>query len=60
MTNSNPRANALGDRLILGAKRLAKFAEGLTDSEWDTPVLGDGRTIGVVVHHVASVYPVEV
>jgi uncharacterized damage-inducible protein DinB len=60
MSNSNNRANALADRLILGAMKLAKFAEGLSDSEWDTPVLGDGRTIGVVVHHVASVYPIEV
>jgi len=60
MSSSNSRANALADRLILGARELAKFAEGLSDSEWNKPVLGDGRTIGVVVHHVASVYPVEV
>ena len=60
MTNSNSRANALADRLILGANKLAALAEGLTDSEWNKPVLGDGRTIGVVVHHVASVYPIEV
>ncbi len=60
MTNSITRANALADRLILGAMELAKFTEGLTDSEWNKPVLGDGRTIGVVVHHVASVYPIEV
>lgn len=60
MTVSNTRANALADRLIIGSIKLAKFVEGLSDSEWDTPVLGDGRTIGVVVHHVASVYPIEV
>lgn len=60
MTDSNTRANALADRLIIGAMKLAKFVEGLSDSEWDAPVLGDGRTIGVVVHHVASVYPIEV
>ena len=60
MTNSITRANALADRLILGAKELANFTEGLTDSEWNKPVLGDGRTIGIVVHHVASVYPIEV
>ena len=60
MTNSNIRANALADRLISGARELAKFVEGLSDSEWNKPVKGDGRTIGVVVHHVASVYPVEV
>ena len=60
MSNSNNRANALAVRLILGAMKLAKFTEGLSDEEWDTPVTGDGRTIGVVVHHVASVYPIEV
>ena len=60
MSSSNSRANALADRLILGAMKLAKFAEGLSDPEWNKPVLGDGRTIGVVIHHVASVYPVEV
>lgn len=60
MTSSNTRANALADRLITGAMKLAKFTSGLSDSEWDKSVLGDGRTIGVVVHHVASLYPVEV
>ena len=60
MNNSNKRANALADRLISGAKELAKFVDGLSDSEWNKPVKGDGRTIGVVVHHVASVYPIEV
>jgi uncharacterized damage-inducible protein DinB len=60
MTNSNTRANALADRLILGAKKLANFVKGLSDTEWNQPVLGDGRTIGIVVHHVASVYPLEV
>ena len=26
----------------------------------DTPFTKDGRKIGVVVHHVASVYPIEI
>lgn len=60
MTNSNTRANALAERLLLGANTLATFAEGLSDTEWNKPVLGDGRTIGVVVHHVANVYPLEI
>ncbi len=60
MTNLNSRANALAERLLLGANTLATFAEGLSDSEWKKPVLGDGRTIGVVVHHVANVYPLEI
>lgn len=60
MTHLKTRADALADRLLIGANSLAKFAEGLSDLEWNTSVLGDGRTIGVVVHHVASVYPIEV
>jgi hypothetical protein len=56
----NPRANALADRLEHGAQALATFASALTDAQWRTPVLRDGREIGVVVHHVASVYPIEI
>ena len=53
-------ANALAERLEEGARALAAFAVGLTDSEWQTRVPHDGRTIGVIVHHVASVYPIEI
>ena len=60
MSNSINRADALADRLVQGARNLANFAEGLSETEWNKPVVGDGRTIGVVVHHVASVYPIEV
>lgn len=60
MSNSIKRSDALADRLLSGAQKLAKFAEGLSDSDWNKPVSGDGRPIGVVVHHVASVYPIEV
>ena len=54
------RAHALADRIELGATALATFAERLSDAEWRTPVPGDGRTIGVMIHHVATVYPLEV
>ncbi|HEX8072103.1 MAG TPA: DinB family protein [Pyrinomonadaceae bacterium] len=55
------RAAALAERIEEGAARLAAFAEGLSDEEWRTPVSGsDRRTVGVIVHHVASVYPLEV
>jgi DinB superfamily len=56
----NQRANALADRLEQGARALAVFASALTDAEWNTRVPKDGRKVGVVVHHVASVYPVEI
>jgi hypothetical protein len=54
------RANALAERLEQGARALADFASTLTDGEWQTRVPGDGRKIGVIVHHVASVYPLEI
>jgi hypothetical protein len=53
------RAEALAARVEKGAADLATFAEGLSDKEWRTPVR-DGRPVGVCVHHVASVYPVEI
>jgi hypothetical protein len=54
------RANALADRLEQGARALATFASALTDAQWQTRIPKDGRKIGVVVHHVASVYPLEI
>ena len=54
------RSNVLADRLEQGARDLANFANGLSDVEWSTPIPHDGRKIGTVVHHVASVYPIEV
>jgi hypothetical protein len=54
------RSHALADRLERGAHALAKLATGLTDEEWGTPMGRDPRAIGVVVHHVASVYPIEI
>jgi hypothetical protein len=54
------RANALADRLEQGAIALAAVATALTDKEWQTRIPGDGRKIGVVVHHVASMYPIEI
>jgi hypothetical protein len=56
----NPRAQALATSLEQGAAALATFAEGLSDAEWKTPVPKDGRPVGVIVHHVANVYPLEV
>lgn len=55
------RAHVLADRIEEGAAGLAAFAEGLSEKEWATPISSrDGRTVGIVVHHVASVYPIEV
>ena len=55
------RAAALADRIEQGAAGLAAFAEGLSEAEWLMPVsVTDRRSVGVIVHHVASVYPVEI
>ena len=54
------RANVLADRLEHGARALAAFASALTDTEWQTSIPKDGRMIGVVMHHVASVLPLEI
>jgi hypothetical protein len=55
------RANALADRLEQGAEALISFASSLSDLEWQTPIgPRDGRKAGVIVHHVAMVYPIEI
>ena len=54
------RSYELARRLELGALALEAFASSLTEFEWQSRLPGDGRKIGVVVHHVASVYPIEI
>src|ERR1700686_3115474 len=54
------RTEALAARLEAGAAALAAFAATLSDAEWQTRLPHDGRKVGVVVHHVASVYPIEI
>ena len=57
------RSELLADRIEKGAAELAAFVDGLSDAEWKTAMSGSGkdrRSVGVVVHHVASVYPIEV
>jgi len=55
------RAELLADRIEEGAAGLAAFAEGLSEAEWHMPASGsDRRSVGVVVHHVATVYPIEI
>ena len=55
------RAELLADRIEEGAAVLAAFAEGLSEEEWRAPVSAtDRRSAGVIVHHVASMYPIEI
>lgn len=54
------RANALAERLEHGARALEAAASALTRAQWETRIPEDGRTVGVVVHHVAAMYPLEI
>lgn len=55
------RSELLAERIEEGADALADFAGGLSEAEWGTPTsAGDRRRVGVIVHHVARMYPVEV
>jgi hypothetical protein len=54
------RSEALAVRLEAGAAKLAAFAATLSETEWQMRLRKDGRKVGVVVHHVASMYPVEI
>ena len=54
------RANALAERLEEGARALATLAATLSESEWQTRIPHDRRKVGVVVHHVTTMYPLEI
>jgi len=56
------RSQSLADRIEEGANGLAVFSEGLSDADWRKPMVSgtDRRTVGVIVHHVASMYPIEI
>ena len=54
------RSEALAARLEAGAAALAAFASTLSGTEWQMRLPKDGRKVGVVVHHVASIYPIEI
>jgi hypothetical protein len=61
--STSRRAASLADRIEEGAAGLAAFAEGLSESEWRVPVTEggkNGRSVGVIVAHVARVYPIEI
>jgi len=55
------RSEQLAKRIEEGADGLAAFVADLSDAEWQMPVsTTDQRPIGVIVHHVASMYPLEI
>jgi SAM-dependent methyltransferase/uncharacterized damage-inducible protein DinB len=55
------RAALLADRIEQGAAELAAFAETVSEDEWLKPTSGsDHRSVGVIVNHVATMYPIEI
>jgi hypothetical protein len=54
------RSEALAIRLERGAQMLGELASSLSDAEWQVRLPHDGRKVGVVVHHVANMYPLEI
>jgi hypothetical protein len=59
-TTTSTLAETLARRLEQGIDALAAFAAPLSDAQWKTPIPKDGRLVGIVVHHVASVLPIEI
>jgi hypothetical protein len=59
-SQAGARAHALAERLEQGARALEAFASSLSETEWQARIPKDGRKIGVVVHHVATMYPLEI
>ena len=62
VANTTPsyRSEALALRLEEGARALAAFAETITAAEWQMRTPRDGRKVGVIVHHVGNMYPLEI
>jgi hypothetical protein len=59
--SASRRGESLAARIEEGAAGLMAFAAGLSDAEWHTPVSAtDRRSVGVIVHHVATMYPLEI
>src|SRR4051812_1992239 len=57
------RSELLADRIEQGASALVAFAEELSEKEWHVPMSAggrDARTVGVAVHHVATVSAIEI
>ena len=55
------RSEVLAARLEQGVRELIQLASTLNDEQWKTKISPhDGRTVGVVVHHVGTMYPIEI
>ncbi len=54
------RSEVLAQRLEEGVRQLTDLARSLSDEQWQMRVPHDNRKIGVVVHHVGTMYPIEI
>ena len=55
------RSEVLATRLENGVRELVQLASTLNDEQWKTKISShDSRTVGVVVHHVGTMYPIEI
>ena len=54
------RAEVLAQRVAQGHQELISFVEGCSDVEWKSNCPKENWSVGVVIHHVASVLPIEI
>src|SRR6478736_10199398 len=55
------RSEVLAIRLENGVRELVQLASTLNDEQWHTKISAhDQRTVGVIVHHVGTMYPIEI
>ena len=53
------RAEVLAERIEQGAEEIIAAVENLSDEQWQTPCGSEQRSVGVLVHHVGTMYPIE-
>lgn len=53
------RAERLAARIEQGARELAAVVEGCSAAGWEAICVGEGWSVAVTAHHVASQYPIE-
>lgn len=54
------RAEALAQRVAQGHQELVASVKGCSEAQWQTYLPDEDRSVGVLVHHIASALPVEI
>jgi len=54
------RAEALAQRVAQGHQELVASVKGCSEAQWQTCLPDEDRSVGVLVHHIASALPVEI